>query len=186
MDFLKSTVSCVNIHGFWMSVFTYPWHCADINIDIQTRISMQEHSTIEIREIWKSTNESHVLWTWVFNYPCFSWYSFGYLLNSIDIHACSLLAMDYRSRSSPLLSKKWLFTRCPILNELGWFPCIQVTSYLKCMGLWKFCTVVDTTVSLQSLESSNVLDALTKISDWLHCYIMIRFFDSLIAITSIG
>jgi len=31
-------------------------------------------------------------------------------------------------------SVKWLFTRFPIYNVLGCFPCVQVTSHLKCIG----------------------------------------------------
>jgi len=46
----------------------------------------------------------------------------------------------YNSLSRRVLSlyiflTKWLFTRCPIQNVLGWFPCVQVTSHVKCIRL---------------------------------------------------
>jgi len=38
-------------------------------------------------------------------------------------------------RIEHVIARKWLFTRCPIKNELGWFPCVQVTSYSECIRL---------------------------------------------------
>jgi len=50
MDFQISTDINMDIHVFWMSVFDYPYKRNNIHIDIQARISLQEHSTMDIRK----------------------------------------------------------------------------------------------------------------------------------------
>jgi len=46
MEFQKSTDINMDIHYFFMSVFNYPYRC----IDIQAGISIQGHSTVDIRK----------------------------------------------------------------------------------------------------------------------------------------
>jgi len=40
---------------------------------------------------------------------------------------------DMVIHSSIFKNTKWLFTRCSIENLLGLFPCVEVTSHLKCI-----------------------------------------------------
>jgi len=49
MDFQKFTIINMDIHDFWMSVFNYA--SVDIHTDIQEEVSMQGHSTMDIREV---------------------------------------------------------------------------------------------------------------------------------------
>jgi len=61
----------------------------DIHIDIQPRISMQGHSTMDVRGTWIPTNglPYFFLDIIVFNYIHAHWYLFGYPLISMYLHA---------------------------------------------------------------------------------------------------
>jgi len=59
MDFQKSTVFNMDIRDFGCQ---YSIIHVDITIDIQAGISMQGHSTMDVREIWMSTNIYPYLW----------------------------------------------------------------------------------------------------------------------------
>ena len=75
----------------------YPWFLDvslqfSIHVWISTLISKQGYPCKDIIP-WMSVKHEyprmdiHVSWISVFNYPCFYWYPFGYLLISMDIHA---------------------------------------------------------------------------------------------------
>jgi len=96
MDFQKSTVIHVDIHDFGCQSSILRTS-EDIHIDIQTRIPMQGHSTMDVRQTWISTN----------GYPCLYGYQSSIIHDFIDIHSdihwflwISMhgLAMDSRSR----------------------------------------------------------------------------------------
>jgi len=71
-----------------MSVFNSPFTSLDIHINIQARIFVLGHSTMDVHGTWISTNgyQCFIL-TSVFNYSCFYRYPFECPLISLDIHA---------------------------------------------------------------------------------------------------
>jgi len=85
------------VHGY---PYGYLWFL-DVSLQfsmqvwISTLISKQGYPCKDILQ-WMSVEyeyprmDIHVLWISVFSYPCFYWYSFGYQLISMDIHAWTL------------------------------------------------------------------------------------------------
>ena len=70
----------------------------------------------------------------------FHWYgcSWVYLENKRKHDMVSFYLhpkVDIGDPKTGIMFRKWLFTRCPIWNVLGWFPCVQVISHLKCVRL---------------------------------------------------
>ena len=90
---------------------------------------------------------------------------------------------------------KWLFTRCPIQNVLGWFLCVQVNSHLNCVRFVSVrsslpCTNIGVRIELTFLPkySYNISrstqehignDTIKQLSD--HCLYYAHFTTSSIA-----
>ena len=95
-------IHCISIHRFPKStdvqmIFGCQYSNIHTSVDIQEGISMQRHSTIDIRKYpWMNI---HILWISVFNHPCFYGYPFGYSWISMDIHALTCYGFSIQGRT---------------------------------------------------------------------------------------
>jgi len=99
--FPKTTVIQIDIHDFWMSVFNSPYKCGYPH-DIQAGISVQGHSTIDIRKTLKSM-AIYPYFMDSLQLSMFYGCPFGYLWIYIDIHAWTCRGFSFQGSAQMFL-----------------------------------------------------------------------------------